>query len=447
MTRDGSGAFQVESYQPLPSGTDPVAAGVRPGAGLYFGKGQTIFPYDYATNTIGTAIVIPGVDTAISGMHFTADGKDLLVASHLNVLYRVSTATWTVVPGWSFDLTPYGFVDPRGVALVGDQLFIVDGGLRPVGDPLRYAMFVFDIVDASGAPTANFTASPTTGTAPVATTFIDRSTGVPTSWIWNFGDGSTSTVARPTHIYTTAGSYSVTLTVTNALGTATTTQPNLVTVAVNPPLLNAKFSGTPTSGASPLPVQFTDASVGGVTGWAWDFGDGSTSTEQNPQHTYLTNGSFTVKLTVTTPTGTNQRIRTDYVNVSALPTTVTAAADSYVRSDSAGTNFGIGDLGAGLAYYGSECFDLPAVRSLHGPDAAGDANRGHVAPLRDRRQRDQRDAVPHCRHVDRIHDQLQQPTGDVGELDRRQPQRATGSVGRVRRDLHRSPRPASTASH
>ena len=113
MKRDNAGTFQVESYQALPAGTDPVAAGVRPGAGLYFGKGQTILPYDYATNTIGTGIVIPGVDTAISGMHFTPDGKDLLVTSHLNVLYRVSTATWTVVPGWSFDLTQYGFVDPR----------------------------------------------------------------------------------------------------------------------------------------------------------------------------------------------------------------------------------------------------------------------------------------------------------------------------------------------
>ncbi len=340
MTRDGNGTFQVESYQSLPAGTDPVAAGVRPGAGLYFGKGQTILPYDYATNTIGTGIVIPGVDTAISGMHFTTDGKDLLVTSHLNVLYRVSVATWTVVPGWSFDLTPYGFVDPRGVALVGDQIVVVDGGLRPVGDPLRFAMFVFDIVDASGAPTANFTASPTVGTAPVATTFIDRSTGVPTAWIWDFGDGSTSTVARPTHTYTTAGIYSVTLTVTNATGTATTTQPNLVNVAVNPPLLNAKFSGTPTSGAAPLPVQFTDASVGGVTAWAWDFGDGSTSTAPNPFHTYVANGRFTVKLTVTTATGTNTRIRTDYVNVSALPTTVTSTADTYVRSDSAASNFG-----------------------------------------------------------------------------------------------------------
>ena len=96
-------------------------------------------------------------------MDFTPDGNDLLVTSHLNVLYRISTATWTVVPGWSFDLTAYGFVDPRGVSIVGDQLFVADGGLRPVGDPLRYAVSVFDLVDGTGAPVAGFTVSPTIG--------------------------------------------------------------------------------------------------------------------------------------------------------------------------------------------------------------------------------------------------------------------------------------------
>ncbi len=340
LVRDGGGTFQVESYRALPAGTDPVAAAVRPGAGLYFGKGQTVYPYDYATDVIGTPTVVPGVDTAISGMDFTPDGEDLLVTSHLNVLYRVSTATWTTVPGWSFDLTGYGFVDPRGVSLVDDQIFVADGGPRPVGDPLRYAVSVFDLVDGTDAPVAGFTVTPTSGTAPVAATFIDRSTGVPTSWIWDFGDGSTSTAARPVHTYSSGGVYSVTLTVTNAKGTASTTQTDVIDVAVNPPLLNAKFSSTPPSGGAPLAVDFTDQSVGGATGWAWDFGDGATSTEQNPSHTYTTDGRYTVKLTVTGPTRTTTRIRTDYVNVAALPTTFTPAADTYVRSDSASSNFG-----------------------------------------------------------------------------------------------------------
>ncbi len=273
-------------------------------------------------------------------MQFTPDGKDLLVTSHLNVLYRISTATWATVPGWTFDLTPYGFVDPRGVALVGDQLFVADGGLRPVGDPLRYAVSVFDLVDGSGAPTASFTASPTTGVAPVSTTFIDRSTGVPTSWLWDFGDGSTSTAARPVHAYIAAGTYSVTLTVTNDQGSASTTQTDLVTVAENPPLLNAKFTADQTAGGAPLPVQFTDQSVGGATAGPGTSATGPRPPRRAPSHTYTTNGKYTVKLTVTSPDGSNTRIRTDYVNVAALPTTLTPVADTYVRSNSANSNYG-----------------------------------------------------------------------------------------------------------
>ncbi len=343
LTRDGAGRFQVKDFNALPEGTDPTGSAWRagPGGGIHFVKGQNITPYDFATNTVGTPIQVLGVDVGLVGATFTPDGQDLLVTSHLNKLYRVDPSTWSVVPGWSFDLTPYGIVDPRAVEVVGDQLFISDGyDSRPVGDPLRYAIFVLDIVDGSDAPVAGFTASPTSGIAPHVTTFTDRSTGVPTVWLWNFGDGTSSVEQNPAHSYRDAGTYSVTLTVTNSKGTATTTQTDLVTVAVNPPLLNAKFTGTPTSGVAPLAVQFTDASVGGVTAWAWDFGDGSTETVQNPTHVYAANGTYTVKLTVTSASGTNTRIRSNYVNVAAAPVTLAAAADSYVRSNATGSNFG-----------------------------------------------------------------------------------------------------------
>lgn len=143
-------------------------------------------------------------------------------------------------------------------------------------------------MDGTAAPTADFTATPTAGIAPLITNFTDRSTGVPTQWLWNFGDGTSSIEQNPAHTFSAAGIYSVTLTVTNSKGTAATTQANLVSVAVNPPLLSAKFTGTPTSGVAPLPVQFTDASVGGVTAWAWDFGDGSSANTQYPAHTQPT---------------------------------------------------------------------------------------------------------------------------------------------------------------
>ena len=223
MTRDGAGTFQVESYQSLPAGTDPVAAGVRPGAGLYFGKGQTILPYDYATNTIGTGIVIPGVDTAISGMalHARRQGP----ARHQPPQRPVPGEHHHVDRGARAGPSTSAAVRlrrPAGVAIVGDQLFVVDGGLRPVGDPLRYAMFVFDIVDGTRCTGRELHR---VADRPAPRRSRPRSsTAAPASRPRGSGTSVTarpSTVARPTHTYTTAGIYTVTLTVTNAEGTAT----------------------------------------------------------------------------------------------------------------------------------------------------------------------------------------------------------------------------------
>lgn len=81
------------------------------------------------------------------------------------------------------------------------------------------------------APVANFTGTPTSGTAPLSVQFTDTSTGTPTSWSWAFGDGATSTTQNPVHTYTTAGTYSVALTATNAGGSSTLTRTNYVTAS------------------------------------------------------------------------------------------------------------------------------------------------------------------------------------------------------------------------
>ena len=78
----------------------------------------------------------------------------------------------------------------------------------------------------------------------------------------------------------------------------------------------ASFTGTPTSGATPLTVQFTDASAGSPTSWSWDFGDGATSTAQNPSHEYTVVGTYTVSLTATNDLGSDTLTRTGYITVS-----------------------------------------------------------------------------------------------------------------------------------
>ena len=76
---------------------------------------------------------------------------------------------------------------------------------------------------ATGTPTSQFTASPASGEAPLTVSFTDTSAGSPTSWAWNFGDGTTSAERNPVHTFTAAGSYSVTMTASNAAGAGTTT--------------------------------------------------------------------------------------------------------------------------------------------------------------------------------------------------------------------------------
>ncbi len=157
-----------------------------------------------------------------------------------------------------------------------------------------------DYLNVAATPVAAFSSYCVYGPAPLNSEFHDRSSNVPTSWNWNFGDGNTSTLQNPTHSYTTTGTYTVTLTATNAQGSSSPlAKTNLVTVKA----ISALFSGNPLVGGPGMVVQFTDLSSGTPTSWSWAFGDGGTSTAQNPSHTYSTGGYYTVALTATNAGG------------------------------------------------------------------------------------------------------------------------------------------------
>lgn len=133
----------------------------------------------------------------------------------------------------------------------------------------------------------------------VAASFTDLTPGSPTTWLWDFGDGNTSTNQNTTHIYAAAGTYTVCLTVTDSCGTDSTCMP--VTIVCPPP--SAAFSAV----SNLLTVDFTDQSTAATSifNWLWDFGDGNTSGQMNPQHTYAAPGTYTVCLTVTDTCGTD----------------------------------------------------------------------------------------------------------------------------------------------
>src|SRR5208282_485760 len=143
--------------------------------------------------------------------------------------------------------------------------------------------------------------------------FNDTSSGYPTAWLWNFGDGSTSTAQNPIYSYNTTGLKTVTLTsslVTNASITNTTIKTDYINVTTAPPQAPvADFTGSPTTGNPPLVVQFDDTSAYLPTSWSWDFGDGYTSTLQNPSHTYTRVGIYNVNLTASNAYGSNSMIK------------------------------------------------------------------------------------------------------------------------------------------
>jgi tripartite motif-containing protein 71 len=178
-----------------------------------------------------------------------------------------------------------------------------------VVDPFYNCVFQFV---KSMSPVANFNCSLTSGSTPLSVQFTDLSENA-TGWNWDFGDGSTSTDQNPIHVYPTEGTYTIKLTATNSAGGDTNIKSNFISVkgttstpqptASQPPV--SKFNSNAKSVNNSLIVTFTDTSTEEPTSWLWDFGDGNTSTEQNPTHTYAKPGDYHVTLTVSNSAGKN----------------------------------------------------------------------------------------------------------------------------------------------
>ena len=151
LRRGSDHTFHPDSYQPLPAGSDYTAAAWHPGDHrIYVGVGSDVRTYDYTTNSPGSVFHVGGV-SGIFGMSFSADGNDLLVVNSSVKFLRADWNTKSLVPGWSIDLKPFGMKDSRAVELINGQLFVLDGyDGRSSGDPLRYAVFVFDVCCSTG---------------------------------------------------------------------------------------------------------------------------------------------------------------------------------------------------------------------------------------------------------------------------------------------------------
>jgi PKD repeat protein len=166
----------------------------------------------------------------------------------------------------------------------------------------------------------NFSATPTAGSSPLAVQFTDTTytsdPGGVTSWAWDFdNDGIVDSNAQnPPHTYPNGGTYSVSLMVTdNTHGMQSITKTDYI--VVDP--ISVDFTATPTTGAAPLAVQFTDTSTGNPVAWQWDFDNDGTidSTAQNPAHTYVNPGLYTVSMTATNGGNQGTETKVDVINV------------------------------------------------------------------------------------------------------------------------------------
>ena len=162
-------------------------------------------------------------------------------------------------------------------------------------------------VTVNPIPVAAFVGDSLSGCAPLCVNFSDQTTvgsGTIQGWAWDFGDVTTGNTQNPSHCYSTAGVYTVSLTVTSNAGCTNTIVMNNYIDVFGIPTAAFTAGPQPTTELNPL-IYFTDMSIGAVT-WDWSFGDmipASTSQLQNPTFNYPTSGCFDVQLDVASVNG------------------------------------------------------------------------------------------------------------------------------------------------
>ncbi|MFA5715690.1 MAG: LamG-like jellyroll fold domain-containing protein, partial [Candidatus Paceibacterota bacterium] len=247
------------------------------------------------TNWHYAVVSVNGTNT--SGVQMWVDGISNGTATMGGTINQITDRTFAV--GGRSTSTSDGFVgyiDDFEVV----QNAIIPGGIVPDREFLTN-------------PAASFTAGATTGTAPFSTTLTNTSVGNVLQSVLNMSYINT-TYSTPTYLALSGsmwpvsslpvGNYIFTLTDTNPFGRSNAT----MQINVTPPPV-ANFTYSPTSGYSPLTVNFIDTSVTNITAWNWTFGAANYSSLQNPSYTFVGAGNYSVTLQVTNASGTNTTVK------------------------------------------------------------------------------------------------------------------------------------------
>ncbi len=239
------------------------------------------------------------------------------------IRFRYTTDSYTQNEGFYIDdiypIPDFGTVSTLSDSITSTffNIFNKTEGLyyyRVKGHNIKYGWGDFSTIEninvslgGNLTPIADFNYTPTNPTTKDLIQFTDNSVdldGTITNWLWDFGDGNTSTIQNPTYSYQNKGMYYVMLTVTDNDGYTDTKIKYFYVKKYGP---NAYFSYLPNHPIKNQQVQFTDESYdtsnSSISSWYWEFGDNNTSLLQNPTYSYSNNGSYKVNLTVTNNTG------------------------------------------------------------------------------------------------------------------------------------------------
>ena len=206
---------------------------------------------------------------------------------------NIQNPVHTFAPGATYNVTLTVTADSSGVSCTDDITHPVT-----VDDP----------------PVVYFSWDPDPSCFGEATSFFGNSSANVVSWSWDFGDGGASSIQNPIHLYTSTGTYTVTVEITDANG-CTATESHDVEVVDIP---GVDFSFAPDPSCVDQPTDFTGTSTGNITSWDWDFGDGYTANVQNPTHSFESSGNYNVSLTVTDVSACTNTVSYP-VQVNALP--------------------------------------------------------------------------------------------------------------------------------
>ena len=239
---------------------------------------------------------------------------------------NASNARYTIVHGTGTsvayaDQRMTQLINPIGAYYFGKGSYTVTLDDFANGQVIADAIALNPLENPASILLTDFAASQTSGGIGLEVEFSSRNSyfnladplGGVVEWAWDFGDGSGSSEPNPKHVYSAAGVYTVGLTVRDALGNEASEVKGDFIKVNRPAPLRAQFTALNRIGSDRVVARFMDQSSGNITSRHWDFGDGTTSNEQNPVHLYDQRGVYTVTLTVSGPDGSDAKTKTGYV--------------------------------------------------------------------------------------------------------------------------------------